>query len=665
VMVIVTLLLIRWIRNRLLWSLRNRLIVTYMFIGVIPVVLILAMVGIAGYLVANQYAISQARLELDNQIQSLETMNASVSAQIAEQISVASKSSERKLLPPEIRYLQKRFPGLEVEAYVDGRRIASSAEPRAHATVELPAWLKTSFDGVVLDEGSLFLRSVVITKVGRQNLTVLASVPLSNQVLEQAAKTLGVVKITTPVTEEAGEKRPELFINGDTQRKAESPTIAPPQPKRFTVRRDSKADVAAGAVPPPSKWPFDPPFNYATASPYTDWKTGQEAVAFLQVTTRNSVLMNRLFSSTGELAGVFLSILVGIAIFFTLIELVAVFFGVGLTRTITKSVSNLYRATQHINRGDLRHRIAVKSQDQLAALQTAFNGMSESLEKLLIEQKQKERLENELAIAQEVQETLFPHTLGDMRTLELHGICKPARTVSGDYYDFLSSGSTFHQVGIAVGDISGKGISAALLMATIHSAVRAYQLGRMPAAEEFIRSRSAVMAGSRSTTNSASLEVANGLQPPSLVLELLNRHLYHSTQAEKYATLFLGVYDSDARTLTYSNAGHLPPVVLRPDGSVRKLDIGGTVIGLFEGTRYEEATVVLEPRDIFIAYSDGMTEPENEFGEFGEERLIDIIYANRNLPLARISELATSAVKDWIGSAEQPDDITLVLARAK
>jgi sigma-B regulation protein RsbU (phosphoserine phosphatase) len=663
-----SLLLLRWVRTRLLWSLRNRLIVTYMFIGVMPVVLILAMVGIAGYLIANQYAISQARLELDNQIQSLQTMNASVSAQIAEQISIASNRSERKLLPPEIRYLQKRFPGLEVEAYVDGKRIASSVTSSTEGTVELPAWLKSSFDGVVLDNGSLHLRSVAITKVGKQELTVLASVPLSDQVLAQAAKSLGAVKITTPVTEEAGEKRPELFVNrqaqsGEKQNQAASKTA--PAPKKFTVRRDSKANVSAGAVPPPSKWPFDPPFNYATASPYTDWKTGQEAVAFLQVTTRNSVLMNRLFSSTGELAGVFVSILVGIAIFFGLIELVAVFFGVGLTRTITKSVSNLYRATQHINRGDLQHRIAVKTNDQLAALQTAFNGMTESLEKLLVEQKQKERLENELAIAQEVQATLFPQPLGDMRTLELHGICRPARTVSGDYYDFFSTSSAINQVGIAVGDISGKGISAALLMATIHAAVRAYQLGRMPAAEEFVRARSVVMAGEGQAVASASLDVVNGLQPPALVVELLNRHLFQSTQAEKYATLFLGVYDGDARTLTYSNAGHLPPLVLRRDGSVRRLDVGGTVIGLFENIGYEEASIVLEPRDIFIAYSDGMTEPENEFGEFGEERLIDIIYANRNLPLARISELAMAAVKDWIGAAEQPDDMTLVLARAK
>lgn len=659
--IVLAILITRWVRVRLLWSLRNRLIVTYMFIGVIPVVLILAMVGIAGYLVANQYAISQARLELDSEILSLETMNASVSAQIAEQISVAPTASERKILPPEVRYLQKRFPGLAVAAFSQDRLIASSGRASEDNPSDLPQWIKKSFRGVVLDRGSLYLRSVVTSKVGSRTLVVLASVPLSNQELNQAAKALGAVKITIPITEEAGEQRPGIFLGSEGQNKSPRPAPA----SKSSPANSKTPEVAGGAVPPPSNWIWDPPINYLTASPYTDWKTGAEAVAFLQVTTRNSVLVNRLFSSMGQAAALFLFALSVIAGLFALIEIVALFFGVGLTRTITKSVANLYRATERINSGDLKHRIMVKSNDQLAALQTAFNGMSTSLEKLLLEQKQKERLENELAIAQEVQETLFPKSTGDVVTLDLHGVCKPARTVSGDYYDFLASASAAGQIGIAVGDISGKGISAALLMATIHSAVRAYQLGRMPAAEDFMRSRSAAVAGVGGASASASLEVLNGLQPPAMVLELLNRHLFQSTQPEKYATLFLGVYDGGARTLTYSNAGHLPPLILRPDGSTRKLDVGGTVIGLFEGTRYEEASVVLEPRDIFIAYSDGMTEPENEFGEFGEERLMDIIYANRNLPLARISELATAAVKDWIGSAEQPDDITLVLARAK
>ena len=136
-------------------------------------------------------------------------------------------------------------------------------------------------------------------------------------------------------------------------------------------------------------------------------------------------------------------------------------------------MANLYRATQHINRGDFSHRIDVRAKDQLAALQVSFNSMTENLQKLIAEQKEKERLQSELEIAHEVQAQLFPGKMLGPARLELHGICRPARIVSGDYYDFLSYGP--EQVMVAVGDISGKGISAALLMATIHSAVRAYE----------------------------------------------------------------------------------------------------------------------------------------------------------------------------------------------
>ena len=152
---------------------------------------------------------------------------------------------------------------------------------------------------------------------------------------------------------------------------------------------------------------------------------------------------------------------------------------------------------------------------------------------------------------------------------------------------------------------------------------------------------------------------------PAALLALLNHQLYESTPQEKYATLFLGIYDGSSRKLTYSNGGHLPPILLSEDGSSTRLDCGGTVVGLFDSIEAPESTVQLRHGDIFIAYSDGVTEPENEYGEFGEERLIQIVRENRDLPLVRITELVTAAVDDWIGEHEQPDDVTLVLARAK
>jgi sigma-B regulation protein RsbU (phosphoserine phosphatase) len=153
--------------------------------------------------------------------------------------------------------------------------------------------------------------------------------------------------------------------------------------------------------------------------------------------------------------------------------------------------------------------------------------------------------------------------------------------------------------------------------------------------------------------------------PPGTLLAMLNHQLYRSTPSEKYATMFLGFYDTHTRQLKYSNAGHLPPLVIGQDGSIRQLDTGGLVVGLFGDVTYSDDSVEMNPGDILVAYSDGITEPENEFGEFGEERLIALVHENRHLPLDRISDIVVSAVTDWIGGHEQPDDVTLVLARAQ
>ena len=147
------------------------------------------------------------------------------------------------------------------------------------------------------------------------------------------------------------------------------------------------------------------------------------------------------------------------------------------------------------------------------------------------------------------------------------------------------------------------------------------------------------------------------------MLALLNHHLYRSTQPEKYATLFLAHYNGATRRLVYSNGGQLPPFLLRADDTISRLDRGGTVIGLIDSMTYEQGAEQLNPGDILIAYSDGVTEPENEFGEFGEERLIQVVRRHRHLPLDAISEQVMQSLRSWIGGQEQPDDITLVLAR--
>jgi sigma-B regulation protein RsbU (phosphoserine phosphatase) len=392
-----------------------------------------------------------------------------------------------------------------------------------------------------------------------------------------------------------------------------------------------------------------------------NWETGAHeptGALVVQVRTRPSVLYGHLFAALGEFVRGVEYILLGILIFFAVIEIIALIIGTRMTRTVTGAVAQLDDATKHVDRGDFSHRIPVKSEDQLAQLSLSFNSMTESIEKLIQEQKEKQRLEGELAIAQEVQAQLFPRQVTELESLEVHGFCRPARTVSGDYYDFLTASS--HKLILAVGDISGKGISAALLMATIHSAVRAYSVESLP------QMREPVAVGAVAGTGRIMAAWPEGIEvSPGALLGLLNHQLYESTPPEKYATLFLGIYDGRYHKLTYSNGGHLPPILIGRDGAVRRLEAGGTVIGLFDNMVYDEGAVEMHPGEIFLAYSDGVTEPENDFGEFGEERLIDLVRENRRLPLVQISQTVTSAVDDWIGENEQPDDITLVLARAR
>jgi sigma-B regulation protein RsbU (phosphoserine phosphatase) len=180
--------------------------------------------------------------------------------------------------------------------------------------------------------------------------------------------------------------------------------------------------------------------------------------------------------------------------------------------------------------------------------------------------------------------------------------------------------------------------------------VRAYRL----ASEDLVYSESAIAALTASREDLAG-DSGKLFESPGRILSLLNRHLYRSTQPEKYATLFLAHYDVATAQLTYSNAGHLPPLILNRAGKVvRRLDRGGTVVGLMDG---------MHSGDILVAYSDGITEPENDFGEFGEARLMEIVARYRDQPLEVISRQVLLALDAWLGAAEQPDDITLVLAR--
>ena len=596
----------RRLSSRLLWSLRNRLIVTYIFIGVIPVVLLLSLTLGTLHLLAGQVATYILTSRLESEFTHLSTETRALTRALVVDLDAGRQSQATDYA--------SAVNDLAVYAWVDGKPILNTSSQREL----LPPSFPPGFAGIVRDKNVFFLRSVAAANGKKGRVTVILSKPFDSPVLRELAGDFGEVS----------------FFDGDI-------------PK-----------YSVGAFPEP-RGTLDFKTGYPADISAVSWPDGAVVRTRISVATRYSKVYGYLFPLTlGGQASAIAFLLFLLAIVLALFELAALFIGTRLTRSVTGTVGQIYLATTHVNRGDFTHRIPIRSNDQLAALAQSFNLMTESLEKLLDEQKEKQRLENEITIAQEVQAQLFPRHISQLPSLEVHGFCRPARSVSGDYYDFLLLGS--ERLVLAVGDVSGKGISAALLMATIHSAVRAYSMEGIPA----FRQAQAVGAGPV-LAGKYDPVIPGAEASPGTLLALLNHQLYHSTPMEKYATLFLATYDGEDRRLTFSNAGHLPPIVLGRNGSIHRLKDGGTVVGLFDDMNYAEAAVQFLPGDIFLAYSDGVTEPENDFGEFGEERLIDLVQENRDLPLARITEIVTAAVQDWIGAAEQPDDITLVLARAR
>ncbi len=656
----------RWLKTKLLWRLRNRLIVTYMFIGVIPVALLVALVLGSFYLFAGQFATFIVTTGLNSELKTLEATNSAIAEGLAARLD-SGKSTESAALE-DLRHAGRKNADRQVSVWLNGELILNSSGAGTLSSVPaFPAFLKNSFRDVVRDHGKLFLRTAETVPLRSGKLTVLSSEPLDQRLLEDLAKDLGEITLyaTGLRVHKVDEGQSNSSVSRDTANSNNAPhsTATVGKPDSDYVLDTGKEDLVptyTAGNPPSLTGMLDRRVTFATSVFVVNWDTGDTSQpAAVSVQTSLSMLYQRLFSALGEFAPAVEFGLLFVAVFFAVIELLALLIGTHLTRTITGAVAQLYQATKHINRGDFSHRIPVRAKDQLSELANSFNSMTASIEKLIIEQKEKQRLENELVIAQEVQAQLFPKEISQLESLEVHGFCRPARTVSGDYYDFLALNSD--RLILAVGDISGKGISAALLMATIHSAVRAYSFESAP----LVREPVAVGAVAGTGMMMASGPSSNGETSPATLLALLNHQLYESTPLEKYATLFLALYDGASRRLTYSNGGHLPPIIISADGSLRRLDRGGMVVGLFDNLSYEESSVQLQSGEIFLAYSDGVTEPENEYGEFGEERLIELVNENRHLPLTRITEAVTAAVDDWIGPHEQPDDVTLVLARAR
>jgi sigma-B regulation protein RsbU (phosphoserine phosphatase) len=244
---------------------------------------------------------------------------------------------------------------------------------------------------------------------------------------------------------------------------------------------------------------------------------------------------------------------------------------------------------------------------------------------------QRERLNRELEIAREVQEHLFPQRLPLAAGLDYCGECRPAREVGGDYYDFLEL--SHGRLGIAIGDVSGKGVGAALMMASLEASLRA---------------------------------LASVVQDPADLMGRVNSLVCQASSTNRYATLFYAEYDPATHRLTYVNAGHNAPVVLRDCSGtcqVLRLEIGGPVIGLLP-QRYQQGVFSREPGDLVLLFTDGVSESMNvRDEEWGEEGLIELAKTCHGLPALECMRRILAASQKFAGGASQHDDMTLVVLR--
>ena len=604
-----------WARESLLWSLRNRLIVAYVFIAVVPVGLLLAMAGLSAYLLYWQLGSYVLYTEMQEREEQIAEVAGTMATSYALEMSSGTRAAAVALPEGAPTYLQAamaELPGLKVETGAGADLLrAPDGSPR------------NRFAGLVFSKGALALRAVVARPVPSGRLVVSASVSVTPELMETLAPELGPIQF-------------------DVLRPTAEVPAAPLVIKGQGFARVQRIATRSRTVPRGRNL-FDKLIIGITTLDIVDTDRatpeGQESRVLATFSTRPSLLNRRLFSPLGELGSLAVTVLLIVGAVFLVIEFASLVTGVVLTRTITAAVGDLYRATQHVQAGDLRFRVHVPHRDQLGALGESFNSMMHSVSTLIEEQRQRQRLENELSIAREVQQQLFPHKLPHVAGVELEAFCRAARVVSGDYYDFIRLSPT--RLAIVVADISGKGISAALLMASVQAALRS----------DVLRPR-----GKRPGANHSKLNTAE-------IVSHLNRHLFRNTSDERYATMFLAVYDAETHRLTYTNAGHLPPAYICGD-RVQTLETGGMVVGLFNDVPYEQATLELSPGGLLIAYSDGLIEPENVYGEeFGSERLVEIAKSHQDASPHHVAEAVVRAVEEWSGSPEQADDMTVIVAR--
>ena len=375
--------------------------------------------------------------------------------------------------------------------------------------------------------------------------------------------------------------------------------------------------------------------------PVQAWATGKMEGVSARTRVAPGDIFRRLSTAQGriygrEMAEIVALVVVLVSVLFLVIEGAALAMGWALARSITGSVHALFQGTERLRLGDLGHRIPIRSRDQLGELAESFNAMTANIETLLEQAAEKRRLEEELRIAREIQMSLLPRHAVPMPGLSLAALCVPAREVGGDYYDFFALGP--QRLGLLVADVAGKGTSAALYMAELKGLM---------------------------------LSLSQIHESPRQLLIEVNRIIAANLDSRSFITMTYAVVDLERRTLIYARAGHTP-LIHRTTASPARADLvapSGMVVGLqLDGLEHrfaellEEVTVPLVDGDVFLLYTDGLSEAMNAEGDlFSEERLRVLVEEHGGLGSDGLRERIVRDVEAHVGGADPHDDMTLIV----
>lgn len=611
---------LRWLKRKALWKARNKIIVSFAFVGILPVAILLLFGWFSMTLIFGQLTAFYLENELRSISSTLERIHHRMLLSYyeqrgpqAESLSLLINQGAREIetLPSGLsRAFQLLYaasaphPPESAPHFTLAGVYPADTKTQSAALQQAPDWLEDEYDGLVLLGNELYFTHAARIDGRQGGFLLILMLPFDQELIDYIKRRTSIDIGMIPFT----------------------PSSSP-------------SDFQTAHSEFLSSQSF-PAINWVHFFSPVDWHSGEppaERARAILLAIPPQTLLSNIFAQSSPQAGQFIPwILLGLAVTFLVVELISLVIGATIARSITGAIHQLYAGAQNIRQGDFHYRIPAGNRDQLDALAQSFNLMSESIARLLKEVSEKERLEREIEIAKEVQTLLFPTQTPLIHHLQIAATCIPAQQVSGDYYDFIPFDRD--HLDLVLGDISGKGISAALMMASLQSTLRS----------ELLR---------------LDTEMPNSQRRLANAVSRVSRQLYRQTPSSAYSTLVVAHFDAVQGALTYCNAGHHPPLLIS-DGTISRLQEGGTVVGLIESWEYGQETVAVGAGDLILIFSDGVVEAENQKGEqFGEERLIKLGIENQFLTAEDIQRLLLDEIHLWRGAGEQADDITVMVLK--